>query len=165
MSTRHYSIKSEASKTFYFEPSNIQCHDVPPVASRGRTQQWPTELTGRGFSYWLSIHRSSPRVPGLASTRRTGTGAAGPRGHVMPGGSLQVTALPLEHTYSFHMELLLHPACPTKIRTDTPFRSSGDLCHLERKQRLDVWARMQLHRSRTEESWDSTISSLFYCPE
>lgn len=28
-----------------------------------QTQQWPTELTGRCSSYWLSIHRSSPRVP------------------------------------------------------------------------------------------------------
>lgn len=33
------------------------------TCSVGRTQQWPTELTGRYDSHWLSIHRSSPRVP------------------------------------------------------------------------------------------------------
>lgn len=44
-------------------------------------------------------------------------------GHDVSGGSLQVTALPLELTYSFHMELLLHPAHTRRLRTDTTFSS------------------------------------------
>lgn len=87
--------------------------------SRGQTQRWPTELTGRGSSYWLSIHRSSPRVPGWPDQTR-----GGGFGGDVSGGSLQVTALPLELTYSFHMELLLHAACTRRLsRTHATFRS------------------------------------------
>lgn len=58
------------------------------------------------------------------------------------GGSLQVTALPLEHTYSFHMELLLHPACTIRFEglcsPSHPMRSrsggSGDARNLGRQR-------------------------------
>lgn len=43
--------------------------------------------------------------------------------HDVSGGSLQVTALPLELIYSFHMELLLHPARTRRLRSDTTFSS------------------------------------------
>lgn len=35
------------------------------ACSEGKTQQCPTELTGRCYDHWLSIHRSSPRAPSL----------------------------------------------------------------------------------------------------
>lgn len=74
--------------------------------SAGRTQQWPTELTGRCYTHWLSIHRSSPRAP---CGERNIPGSLESRGAAL-GVSLQVTAPPLEHAQLFHMELLLHPA-------------------------------------------------------
>lgn len=42
---------------------NAKASPLVSVRSVGTTQQWPTELTGRCSTYWLSIHRSSPCAP------------------------------------------------------------------------------------------------------
>lgn len=116
---------------FYCEKSNIRSHYLPwrhhqmekgDRRSSG-LQNWQAEAPVTGCQF-IGHHLVSQTAV-IVSARRTGTGTgtAALRVHVVPGGSLQVTALPLEHTYSFHMELLLHPACTRRLRTDTTFRS------------------------------------------
>lgn len=85
----------------------------------------------------------------IVSARRTGTGTrtAALRVHVVPGGSLQVTALPLEHTYSFHMELLLHPACTRRLRTDTTFRSE-EVTFKEVLEICAIWTKEEQRQNR-----------------
>lgn len=92
--------------------------------SRGQTQQWPTELTGRGSSYWLSIHRSSPRVPGWPDQSRGGGG--GCVWWISAGNSTSTgTHTQLPHgvavTCSVHQKTLTNllplPSGPTRSRS------------------------------------------------
>lgn len=114
-----YLFAKDASET---TANNVRSHKKSPVVetsmtpgacwcSAGQTQQWPTELTGRCYTHWLSIHRSSPRAPCGETPRSKWNVPRKPFelrcrvGRLSAGNSTSTGT----HT-AFHMELLLHPA-------------------------------------------------------
>lgn len=141
------------------------------------TQQWPTELTGRCDSHWLSIHRSSPCVPALpwiGSCEILQEQTQGKKKSIFDNriqvcvvfsGSLQVTALPLEQkqlphgvavTSSGHQEARHQRSLQylsksghrgTKWWWDPPFREVGCCCGNIWDKTMGGERRKEIHQS------------------
>lgn len=117
-----------------------------PDGEGGQTQQWPTELTGRGSSYWLSIHRSSPRVPDGRDrlseenrNRNRNSSAEGSRcARWISAGNSTSTGTHIQLPHGVAVTPSVHQKAQNRhylqVRGGHLQGGFGDLCHLERKK-------------------------------